>query len=467
MLHAMIEEPLFDLCQDIVYLNHAAVAPWPRAASEAVTAFAAENAHRGAASYPAWLEMEASLRERLRTLINAPASDDIALLKSTSEGLSFIAQGLPWEAGDNIVIPAAEFPSNRMVWQTLEALGVQLREIDIITAEDPEAALIAAMDERTRLLSCSSVQYAYGLRLDLARIGEACRDSDTLFCVDAIQSLGALRFDLEEIGADFVVADGHKWMTGPEGLALFYCKPDLRERLKDALERDAISLKWLVLDFALVSGLDVSTQRVLLRLAQDCAERDIRAVFTGLGAQDRAHIEAGLNAQGAEVLEHLDAALEQIEDELTAQSPDLGDAQAIWDRLEDLLSHEGMGEIFKELRLAPGDTLLRHGERSDDIYLLRSGKLSVSLPQLDGGAKVVAKVRAGAVIGEMAHYAGAERSADIMAQTAAELWCIDMSKLPELEAVDPTLAMAFHRLISANLAKRLKRTTRLLADIGL
>ena len=232
MLHAMIEEPLFDLSQDIVYLNHAAVAPWPRAASEAVTAFAAENAHRGAASYPAWLEMEASLRERLRTLINAPSSDDIALLKSTSEGLSFIAQGLPWEAGDNIVIPAAEFPSNRMVWQTLEALGVQLREIDIITAEDPEAALIAAMDERTRLLSCSSVQYAYGLRLDLARIGEACRDSDTLFCVDAIQSLGALRFDLEEIGADFVVADGHKWMTGPEGLALFYCKPDLRERLK-------------------------------------------------------------------------------------------------------------------------------------------------------------------------------------------------------------------------------------------
>ena len=304
------------------------------------------------------------------------------------------------------------------------------------------------------LAACAIFIYAYA-KLDVIR-----RQTDLTSRRSVVERSEAAMQLLDRQGHVARVVELH-------GYLFFGSSNDLRERLKDALERDAISLKWLVLDFALVSGLDVSTQRVLLRLAQDCAERDIRAVFTGLGAQDRAHIEAGLNAQGAEVLEHLDTALEQIEDELTAQSPDLGDAQAIWDRLEDLLSHEGMGEIFKELRLAPGDTLLRHGERSDDIYLLRSGKLSVSLPQLDGGAKVVAKVRAGAVIGEMAHYAGAERSADIMAQTAAELWCIDMSKLPELEAVDPTLAMAFHRLISANLAKRLKRTTRLLADIGL
>ncbi len=221
----------FCLDPDVIYLNHAAVAPWPQAAREAVIAFADENARRGAQDYPRWLRTEQQLRQRLQHLIHAPSVEDIALLKSTSEGLSFIAYGLDWQSGDNIVIPAGEFPSNRMVWQTLADRGVTLREVDIQGAE-PEAALIAAIDPHTRLLSCSSVQYSNGLRLDLPRLGEACRQSGTLFCVDAIQSLGALQFDVQHIQADFVVADGHKWMTGPEGLALFYCAREQRERLK-------------------------------------------------------------------------------------------------------------------------------------------------------------------------------------------------------------------------------------------
>ena len=222
---------LYPLDNDVVYLNHAAVAPWPAAAREAVTAFAEENTAQGALDYPRWLQTEQQLRERLRRLINAPSSDDIALLKSTSEGLSFIAHGLPWMRGDNVVIPAGEFPSNRMVWQSLARYGVEVKQVDIAT-EDPETALLAAVDEHTRLLSCSSVQYASGLRLDLARLGAACREAGVLFCVDAIQSLGAIRFDVQQAQADFVVADGHKWMTGPEGLALFYCRAELRERLQ-------------------------------------------------------------------------------------------------------------------------------------------------------------------------------------------------------------------------------------------
>lgn len=117
-----------------------------------------------------------------------------------------------------------------MVWQSVTDRGVELRQIDI-EVDDPEAALIDAMDEHTRLLSCSSVQYASGLRLDLNRLGTACRQNHTLFCVDAIQSLGAIEFDVMQCQADFVVADGHKWMTGPEGLALFYCAAQHRETL--------------------------------------------------------------------------------------------------------------------------------------------------------------------------------------------------------------------------------------------
>ena len=222
----------FDLDDDIIYLNHAAVAPWPRRTAAAVHAFADENARQGARDYPAWMKIETQLREQLRRLINAGSADEIALLKNTSEALSVVAWGLPWQAGDNVVTSNQEFPSNRVVWESLDSLGVTTRQVDLDSGDSPEDALIDAMDAHTRLLSISSVQYGSGLRVDLERLGRACRERDILFCVDAIQSLGAVRFDVQACQADFVMADGHKWMLGPEGLALFYCRSAVMDRLK-------------------------------------------------------------------------------------------------------------------------------------------------------------------------------------------------------------------------------------------
>lgn len=222
----------FQLDDDVIYLNHAAVAPWPVATADAVNNFATENARTGAKYYPDWLKLETQLRDRLKQLINAPSSDDIALLKSTSEGLSFIAHGLEWKPGDNIVIPAEEFPSNRIVWQSLQTQGVEVRRIAVEHASDPEQTLLDATDDNTRLISVSAVQYASGFRLRLELLGTYCRKHNILFCVDAIQQLGALEFDAQAVNADFVVADGHKWMLGPEGLALFYCREALRDQLK-------------------------------------------------------------------------------------------------------------------------------------------------------------------------------------------------------------------------------------------
>ena len=222
----------FPLEPGLVYLNHAAVAPWPRRTADAVSAFARENMTRGALDYPRWNQAEAQLRHRAARLLNAPSPEDIALLKNTSEALSLVAHGLPWENGDNIVSCVGEFPSNRIVWQALAGRGVQLRLVDIYATPDPEAALMEACDGRTRLLAISSVQYATGLRLDLERLGAFCRQRGILFCIDAIQSLGATQFDLQACNADFVMADGHKWMLAPEGLALFYCRPELREQLR-------------------------------------------------------------------------------------------------------------------------------------------------------------------------------------------------------------------------------------------
>lgn len=215
----------------LIYLNHAAVAPWPKRTADAVAKFSQENITSGAQHYPSWLEQEQLLREQFAQLINAESTDDIALQKNTSEGLSAIAYGLDWKQGDNIVISNHEFPSNRIVWESLAPLGVTVRQADF-NANDPVNAVISCCDENTKLVSISSIQYASGIRVDLESIGTFCQEKDILFCVDAIQSLGVFPFDCQAINADFVVADGHKWMLGPEGLALFYSRATAREQLK-------------------------------------------------------------------------------------------------------------------------------------------------------------------------------------------------------------------------------------------
>ncbi|MND73345.1 putative cysteine desulfurase [compost metagenome] len=213
------------------YLNHAAVAPWPKRATRAVQSFAEENLRLGARDYPDWLIIERRLRERLARLLNSSTTADIALVKNTSEALSFVAFGLDWATGDQVVISDQEFPSNRVVWEALKRFGVEVLQVSL-DVPDPEGALLAACGPRTRLMSISAVQYASGLRLDLQRLGHGCRQSGVLFCVDAIQQLGALPFDVQAIDCAFAMADGHKWMLGPEGLGVFYCRSDLREQLK-------------------------------------------------------------------------------------------------------------------------------------------------------------------------------------------------------------------------------------------
>lgn len=230
-MHTILSDE-FDLVPEIAYLNHAAVSPWPLRTARAVCTFSEENRLRGAQRYPEWMLVEQRLRERLQRLIGARSPDEIALLKNTSEGLSVIAHGLDWRPGDNVIVPAQEFPSNRIVWESLAVYGVQVRCIDLYTEPDPEAALLENIDRRTRLLSVSSVQFDTGLRLDLTRLGHACEVAEVLFCVDAIQSLGALPLDVRAIRADFVVADGHKWLMAPEGLALFYCRRELLDQLR-------------------------------------------------------------------------------------------------------------------------------------------------------------------------------------------------------------------------------------------
>lgn len=214
-----------------LYLNHAAVAPWPLCATRAVKQFADENSAAGPAAYRNWIKRENELRGQLASLTGAASVDDIALLKNTTEGISLVAWGIDWQPGDNIVLPADEFPSNRLPWLAQRDQGVELREVDIRAAQDAENALLEAMDGNTRLLSVSAVQWSDGFRLDLGRLGLACHAAHVLFFVDAIQQLGALPIDVETCHIDFLAADAHKWLLGPEGIAVFYCRESARPQL--------------------------------------------------------------------------------------------------------------------------------------------------------------------------------------------------------------------------------------------
>ena len=221
----------FTLDPDLCYLNHAAVGPWPNRTARAVAQFAGENSRYGAVNYSSWLEMEKKLKNQLKWLINAPAIDDIALLKNTSEALSVVAGGINWRSGENIVSSDQEFPSNRIPWQAQARHGVEFREVNLGADSSPEAALMVACDAKTRLLAISSVQYGTGLKLDLQILGEFCRQQGILFCVDAIQSLGVHPVDVQAAQADFMMADAHKWLLGPEGIALFYCRAGVRDQI--------------------------------------------------------------------------------------------------------------------------------------------------------------------------------------------------------------------------------------------
>lgn len=214
------------------YANHAAVSPWPTTARRAVEAFAAANHADGPESFPRWLANESDLRARYARLVNAAGPEDVSLVANTTEGISIVAEGLDWRAGDNVVTAKGEFPTNRLPWAALEARGVGLRIVDLHATATPEQALLAAMDERTRVLAVSSVQWNDGFRLRLGELGPACRDAGVLFFVDAIQQLGALRLDVTADAVDCLAAGSHKWQLGPEGSGLFYCRSAWRERLR-------------------------------------------------------------------------------------------------------------------------------------------------------------------------------------------------------------------------------------------
>ncbi|MFA6956131.1 MAG: aminotransferase class V-fold PLP-dependent enzyme [Thermoanaerobaculia bacterium] len=221
---------LFPVTKNCVYFNHAAVSPLARHSYEAMEDLARDQRDWGAVHWRAWLGHYKRLREDAARLLNATPGE-IAILKNTSEGISFVAEGLDWSAGENVVTTDMEFPSNFVAWKRLERRGIECRQIANRDGRYDVSDVEAMIDGKTRVVAISSVSFHNGFRPDLEAIGELCAASGVLLSVDAIQSLGALAMDVKKCRISFLSADGHKWMMGPEGLAIFYASAEARERL--------------------------------------------------------------------------------------------------------------------------------------------------------------------------------------------------------------------------------------------
>jgi cysteine desulfurase / selenocysteine lyase len=224
----------FPVTRKYIFLDHAGVAPTALRVKTAIEKFLAESSEGGSFHYPSWAQQVTEIRKACARLVNA-GQDEIAFVKSTSHGLSIVAQGLDWRPGDNVLIYEKEFPSNIYPWLNLKNKGVDVRTIPSQNGRIAMHDVERLMDARTRLLAVSSVQFANGFRIDLKKVGALCREKQVLFCVDAIQSLGIIPMDVRDCYIDFLSADAHKWLLAPEGIGIFYCRRELSPRLSPPL----------------------------------------------------------------------------------------------------------------------------------------------------------------------------------------------------------------------------------------
>lgn len=220
----------FPITRNYNFQNHAAVAPMSGPAAEALIGYARELSE---AAYLRGTYYRAAerVRQLAARLIRADAGE-ITFIKNTCEGINFIANGIPWLTGDNIVSTTMEFAANVYPWMNLQQRGVTLKRVSEEDGHVPFDRIVAAIDKRTRVVAVSAVQWANGFRMDLARLGELCKDKGVLLFVDAIQALGVHPIDVRQMNIDCLASGGHKWLCGPEGIGIFYCKRELIGHIK-------------------------------------------------------------------------------------------------------------------------------------------------------------------------------------------------------------------------------------------
>ena len=214
---------LMPVSEKWAYFDNAAVAPLPSPTRDVVQNWLNEACLEGDTVWPEWAAGIEKTRQLAAKLIGAEPHE-IALITNTTTGIGAVAEGFPWKKGDNIVTLANEFPSNLYPWMNLASRGVTAKRVPVESGKVDFDRLLAACDARTRMIAVSWVGYASGWRINVAELVRMAHERDILVCLDAIQGLGVFPLDVCDTGVDFVAADGHKWMLGPEGAGILYIR---------------------------------------------------------------------------------------------------------------------------------------------------------------------------------------------------------------------------------------------------
>ncbi len=219
------------ICEKWAYFDHAAVGPLTRPAADAIRQFVDEAARQGDTVWPRWASRVEQLRVGAAELLGADLAE-ITIVPNTTAGINLVAEGFPWQPGDNVVIPEGEFPSNLLPWLNQRAKGVEVRVVPRRGREVHVDDLMGQVDGSTRVIAVSWVGFASGYRLDVAELVERAHGCGVLVFLDAIQGLGVYPLDVGEIPVDFLAADGHKWLLGPEGAGIAMIRREHLDRLR-------------------------------------------------------------------------------------------------------------------------------------------------------------------------------------------------------------------------------------------
>jgi len=213
------------------YFDHAAVAPLSQPAADAITELTRQAAEEGDTVWPKWARRVEQLRQWSAELLHCSQAE-IAIVPNTTTGINYVAEGWGFQSGDNIILPEGEFPSNLFPWQNQRDRGVEVRIVPRRDGRVEIDDLIEQVDSATRLIAVSWVGYASGYRIDVESLVQRAHEKGVLVFLDAIQGLGMYPLDLQKVPVDFLAADGHKWLLGPEGAGIAMIRQEHLARLR-------------------------------------------------------------------------------------------------------------------------------------------------------------------------------------------------------------------------------------------
>jgi selenocysteine lyase/cysteine desulfurase len=221
----------FAVTQRYAYLDHASLGPMPRRTIDVIARRLREQGEQGSLVHAELHEVAESCRASYADFIGARA-EQVGYAANTSAGMSTLAAAIDWRAGDQVIVPAIDFPSAVLPWMTLGARGVEVLRVPCEDGRVLAGELLGACGPRTRLVCASWVQFSSGSVLEVAELGEACRRRGILLVLDGIQAVGVLPIDVAALPIDAMVTHSYKWMLGPQGVGWLYIADGLRDRLR-------------------------------------------------------------------------------------------------------------------------------------------------------------------------------------------------------------------------------------------